>query len=135
MGFTGDPHTAYGSDFEEIQVPTKLGWLRRWAFSAIMVPTCGAWAFLWLAALARSGLLVTTWRTVSISRTPMLPKTSPPCRPALPLARTRPQHRSARNERRGPTDYLRTGTDHIQSWKEDPARYQAALLAFLRNLS
>src|SRR5690606_30838704 len=32
MGFTGDPHTAYGSDFEEIQVPTKLGWLRRWAF-------------------------------------------------------------------------------------------------------
>src|SRR5690606_1225302 len=88
-----------------------------------------------LAALARSGLLVTTWRTVSISRTPMLPKTSPPCRPALPLARTRPQHRSARNERRGPTDYLRTGTDHIQSWKEDPARYQAALLAFLRNLS
>jgi uncharacterized protein len=38
------------------------------------------------------------------------------------------------DERRGPTEYLRTGADHIQSWKEDPARYDAALLAFLRSL-
>lgn len=35
-------------------------------------------------------------------------------------------------ERRdAPTEYLRTKADHIQSWKEDPARYNAALRAFL----
>ncbi len=33
--------------------------------------------------------------------------------------------------RRGPTVYLRTLADHIQSWKEDPARYDAALSGFL----
>lgn len=36
--------------------------------------------------------------------------------------------------RTAPTEYLRTGADHIQSWKEDPARYDAALLAFLRTI-
>lgn len=36
--------------------------------------------------------------------------------------------------RRGLTDYLRTGADHIQSWKEDPVRFDAAFLAFLRSL-
>lgn len=29
------------------------------------------------------------------------------------------------------TEYLRTGADHIQSWKADPARYEAALSGFL----
>lgn len=37
-------------------------------------------------------------------------------------------------KRSSPTEYLRTGADHILSWKEDPARYDAALLGFLRNL-
>lgn len=32
------------------------------------------------------------------------------------------------------TDYLRTGADHILSWKEDPARYDAALAGFLKTL-
>jgi pimeloyl-ACP methyl ester carboxylesterase len=34
-------------------------------------------------------------------------------------------------ERRSPTEYLRTEADHILSWKEDPARYDAALSGFL----
>jgi uncharacterized protein len=38
------------------------------------------------------------------------------------------------SQRRALTDYLRTGANHIQSWKENPARYDAALLAFLRSL-
>lgn len=38
------------------------------------------------------------------------------------------------SERKAPTEYLRTGADHIQSWKENPSRYDAALLAFLRSL-
>jgi hypothetical protein len=33
-----------------------------------------------------------------------------------------------------PTEYLRTGADHIQSWRENPARYDEALAAFLRSL-
>lgn len=33
--------------------------------------------------------------------------------------------------REATTEYLRTKADHIQSWKEDPARYEAALRAFL----
>ncbi len=37
-------------------------------------------------------------------------------------------------ERRSPTDYLRTEADHILSWKEDPARYDAALSGFLATL-
>ncbi len=36
--------------------------------------------------------------------------------------------------RRSPTDYLRTGADHILSWKEGPARYEAALSDFLATL-
>lgn len=32
------------------------------------------------------------------------------------------------------TDYLRTRADHIQSWHENPGRYDAALAAFLGNL-
>ena len=32
------------------------------------------------------------------------------------------------------TEYLRTESDHIQSWKADPARYEAALSAFLTSL-
>lgn len=32
------------------------------------------------------------------------------------------------------TDYLRTRADHILSWKEDPARYDAALAGFLQSL-
>lgn len=33
--------------------------------------------------------------------------------------------------RLGVTEYLRTRADHIQSWQEDPARYDAAFSAFL----
>lgn len=33
------------------------------------------------------------------------------------------------------TEYLRTTSDHIQSWKEDPVRFDAALAAFLATLS
>lgn len=36
--------------------------------------------------------------------------------------------------RNAPTEYLRTRADHILSWKEDPARYDAALLGFLKTL-
>jgi fermentation-respiration switch protein FrsA (DUF1100 family) len=36
--------------------------------------------------------------------------------------------------RAGPTEYLRTGADHIGSWKENPARYEAALRGFLATL-
>ncbi|WMT89371.1 alpha/beta hydrolase [Pelagibacterium sp. H642] len=31
------------------------------------------------------------------------------------------------------TQYLQTGSDHIQSWKADPARYEAALKGFSHN--
>lgn len=37
-------------------------------------------------------------------------------------------------KRSAPSEYLRTRADHILSWKEDPARYDAALLAFLRTV-
>src|SRR5690606_13146549 len=50
------------------------------------------------APLARSGLLVTAWRTVSISRTPMLPKTSPPL-PARSSSRTDAPTASFRSKR------------------------------------
>lgn len=33
------------------------------------------------------------------------------------------------------TVYLRTGADHIQSWQEDPARYDTALRAFLLEIN
>lgn len=36
--------------------------------------------------------------------------------------------------RAAPTEYLRTEADHILSWKEDPARYEAALRGFLASL-
>lgn len=36
--------------------------------------------------------------------------------------------------RSGTVDYLRTEADHIQSWHEDPARYDSALRAFLTSL-
>lgn len=38
------------------------------------------------------------------------------------------------DERTSPTEYLRTPADHIFSWKQDPVRYDAALLAFLQSL-
>lgn len=37
--------------------------------------------------------------------------------------------------RRAPTEYLRTGADHIQSFRSDPERYRASLTAFLRSLA
>jgi uncharacterized protein len=37
-------------------------------------------------------------------------------------------------QRSAPTEYLRTGADHILSWKENPARYDDALRAFLAAL-
>ncbi len=37
-------------------------------------------------------------------------------------------------ERRSTTEYLRTQSEHIASWKEDPARYDAALSRFLATL-
>ncbi|MEQ1942682.1 alpha/beta fold hydrolase [Mesorhizobium sp. VNQ89] len=36
--------------------------------------------------------------------------------------------------RDGPTEYLRTDADHIESWKENPRRYDQVLAAFLRSL-
>jgi pimeloyl-ACP methyl ester carboxylesterase len=36
--------------------------------------------------------------------------------------------------RSGPTTYLRTGANHLLSWKENPQRYRALLLAFLEKL-
>lgn len=38
------------------------------------------------------------------------------------------------SERGDITEYLRTGSDHIQSWKVNPARYEAALSGFLLTL-
>jgi uncharacterized protein len=38
------------------------------------------------------------------------------------------------SERTGTTAYLRTAADHIQSWKENPVRYDQALRAFLTSL-
>ena len=37
--------------------------------------------------------------------------------------------------RTGVTEYLRTGADHILSFREDPERYRAALSAFLRTVA
>ena len=37
--------------------------------------------------------------------------------------------------RTGTTVYLRTKADHLQSWKEDPGRYRAELLVFLRGVA
>ena len=34
-----------------------------------------------------------------------------------------------------PTTYLETGAAHLQSFKEDPARYRAAFLAFLKGVT
>jgi pimeloyl-ACP methyl ester carboxylesterase len=36
--------------------------------------------------------------------------------------------------RSGPTTYLRTGANHLLSWKENPERYREMLLAFLEKL-
>jgi hypothetical protein len=37
--------------------------------------------------------------------------------------------------RTGPTVYIRTSADHLQSFKENPARYRSQMLDFLRGLA
>ncbi len=94
------------------------------------------------AILGPTGMLLFQWRSgVPISRAVVMDDIAGFAGPLFIShgsgARVVPVATSDRlvEQRRGPTEYLRTDADHIQSFKSDPARYRDALTAFLRGVA